>query len=171
VTLSEGLLLATTAIGLIVFLDSAKHGSSTPFRRRFATTVLVSCAAAGLLALVAQPLTSLLFGHRYDSAIALTRILAIGTPGLVTLRLVTNRLSGAGRPGTASVYALVAFAITTSLDLILIPAQGATGAAWASAVGYNVGGMVALLTMQRVNRRRRVHLEASQSAGLQGFQA
>jgi O-antigen/teichoic acid export membrane protein len=171
VSLSEGILLATTAVGLIVFLDSAKEGTGTPFRRKLVTTVLASCLVAGLLALVAHPLIELLFGGRYASAAALTRILAIGTPGLVTLRLVTNRLSGAGRPGTASVYALVALAVTTSLDLILIPGSGATGASWASAIGYNLGGATALLTMRRVTRRRRTGPDPAGSVDLGGSQA
>jgi O-antigen/teichoic acid export membrane protein len=151
VSLSEGILLATTAVGLVVFLDSAKGETGTPFHHKLTVTILASCLAAGALALFADPIIRILFGERYHGATELTRILVIGTPGLVVLRLVTNRLSGAGRPGTASIYALVAFATTTALDLLLIPSHGATGAAWASAVGYNLGGVVALITIRRVS--------------------
>lgn len=145
VSLTEGLLLATTAVGLVVFLDSAKGESSARFSRKLALTVLASCAAAALLALAAQPLVHVLFGERYAGAVSMTRILAIGTPGLVVMRLMTNRLAGAGQPGRASIYALVALVVTSGLDLALIPAHGATGAAWASTVGYDLGGAVALL--------------------------
>jgi O-antigen/teichoic acid export membrane protein len=148
VSLSEGLLLATTAIGLVIFIDSAKGEEAARFTRKLTMTVVVSCGAAGLLALIAGPLVQLLFGERYDGAVALTRILAIGTPGLVIVRLMTNRLAGGGRPGRASIYALVTLAVTSGLDLLLIPAHGATGAAWASSIGYNVGGAAALLTMR-----------------------
>lgn len=144
VSLSEGLLLATTAIGLVVFLDSAKGESSSRFRRKLVLTVLVSCAAAGLLALFAAPLVHTLFGERYAGAATLTRILALGTPGLVAMRLMTNRLAGGGQPGRASLYVVAALAVTSGLDVVLIPAHGATGAAWASSVGYNLGGAVAL---------------------------
>jgi O-antigen/teichoic acid export membrane protein len=163
VSLSESILLAPTAVGLIVFLDSAKSEIGIPFRRKLVTTVLVSCLAIGILALVAHPLIELLFGGRYRSAVSLTRILAIGTPGLVTLRLVTNRLSGAGKPGTASIYALVVFGATTGLDLLLIPRYGATGAAWASAIGYNLGGAAAVITMRRVGVPEGLPNVASQS--------
>lgn len=149
VSLSEGLLLATTAIGLVVFLDSAKGESSSRFRRKLVLTVLASCAAAGLLALVASPLVHALFGERYAGAASLTRILALGTPGLVVMRLMTNRLAGGGQPGRASVYALVTLAVTSALDVALIPSHGATGAAWASSIGYDLGGAVALLATRR----------------------
>jgi O-antigen/teichoic acid export membrane protein len=154
VSLTEGLLLATTAVGLVVFLDSAKGESSSRFRRKLALTVLASCAAAALLALTAQPLVHALFGERYAGAVALTRILAIGTPGLVVMRLMTNRLAGVGQPGRASIYALVTLAVTSGLDVALIPAHGATGAAWASAIGYDVGGAVALLATRAATVRR-----------------
>lgn len=155
VSLTEGLLLATTAVGLVVFLDSAKGESSSRFSRKLALTVLASCAAAALLALAAGPLVDALFGERYADAIALTRILAIGTPGLVVMRLMTNRLAGGGRPGRASIYALVALVVTSGLDLALIPAHGATGAAWASTIGYDVGGAVALLATRAAGAVRR----------------
>lgn len=148
VSLSEGILLAATAVGLIVFLDSAKDSARASFQRRLILTVLLTCAATGLLALLAPPLVEVVFGERYGHAASLTRILAIGTPGLVTLRLVTDRLSGANRPGTASMNALLVFLVTTGLDLALIPRHGAAGAAWASAIGYNVGGASALGTMR-----------------------
>jgi O-antigen/teichoic acid export membrane protein len=146
VSLSEGLLLATAAIGLVVFIDSAKGETASRFRRKLVLTVAASCLAAAVLALLAGPLVQLLFGTRYDGAIALTRILAIGTPGLVIVRLTTNRLAGGGAPGRASLYALVALGVTSVLDVLLIPGHGATGAAWASAIGYNAGGATALLS-------------------------
>ena len=154
VSLSEGLLLATTAVGLVVFIDSAKGERATPFKRKLGLTVLASCVAAAVLALVAGPLVQLLFGDRYAAAAALTRILVVGTPGLVITRLVTNRLAGGGRPGTASIYALVTLGVTVVLDVILIPSHGATGAAWASAVGYNAGGLTAVLTLRWATRTR-----------------
>ncbi|HEX5145519.1 MAG TPA: oligosaccharide flippase family protein [Conexibacter sp.] len=154
VSLSEGLLLVTTAVGLVVFLDSARGETAAGFRRKLLLTVLASSAAAGLLVLVAQPLVHALFGERYEPAVALTRILAIGTPGLVVMRLMTNRLAGGGQPGRASIYALVALGLTSALDFALIPSHGATGAAWASSIGYDVGGAVALLTARSSWRPR-----------------
>jgi O-antigen/teichoic acid export membrane protein len=148
VSLSEGLLLTTAAVGLVVFIDSAKGDAATSFKRKLMLTVVVSCAAAGALAAAAGPLVDVLFGDRYDAAVTLTRILAIGTPGLVIVRLTTNRLAGGGRPGTASIYALITLCVTVALDFLLIPSHGATGAAWASAIGYNVGGVTALLTVR-----------------------
>ncbi len=162
VSLSEGLLLATTAVGLVVFLDSAKGESSARFRRKLALTVLASCAAAGLLALFATPLVHALFGERYAGAASLTRILTLGTPGLVVMRLMTNRLAGGGQPGRASIYVLVALGVTSGLDVALIPAHGATGAAWASSVGYNLGGAVAL-TATRLSAPARRAADATES--------
>ncbi len=155
VSLSEGLLLVTTSVGLVVFLDSAKGESARAFKRKLALTVAASCAAAALLALGAAPLVHALFGHRYDGAISLTRILALGTPGLVVMRLTTNRLAGGGAPGRATVYALVTLLVTSALDVLLIPHHGATAAAWASTVGYDVGGAAALLSLRWSARMRR----------------
>lgn len=171
VSLSEGLLLATTAIGLVVFLDSAKGESSARFTRKLALTVLASCLAAGLLALFAQPLIHALFGTRYEGAVTLTRILALGTPGLVVMRLITNRLAGGGAPGRASIYALVTLVVTSGLDVALIPGHGATGAAWASTIGYDLGGAVALLAIRGPLGAHHAPASTQQAAAVSGDRA
>jgi O-antigen/teichoic acid export membrane protein len=149
VSLSEGLLLVTTVVGLIIFIDSAKGEASASFKRKLRMATSLSCLAAALLAVAVGPLVPALFHARYDPAIALTRILLLGTPGLVMMRLTTDRLAGLGQPGRASIYALVSLTITSALDVLLIPSHGATGAAWASTIGYDVGGAVALLALRR----------------------
>ena len=59
--------------------------------------------------------------------------------------MVTGDLRGRGRPGVSSLLAGLTAIVTVGLDLLLIPAYGANGAALASAVAYTVFGVGSLV--------------------------
>jgi Na+-driven multidrug efflux pump len=71
-------------------------------------------------------------------------VLAAGALGILALRLLGNALTAQGRPGLASAGALAAFAVTLTLDILLIPAHGGLGAAVASTAAYTFGGLVSI---------------------------
>jgi O-antigen/teichoic acid export membrane protein len=147
-SLSEAIYLVARSLGIVVFVDSARAERGQQFRRRLAGALVITSVAAAALAAVCEPLIRVVIGDDYLGAAAPTRILLLGAPGLITVNLITNRLAGMGRPGRASGYTLAALIVTVALDIWLIPRSGAEGAAWASAIGYNVGGLVALSALR-----------------------
>ena len=55
----------------------------------------------------------------------------------------------ASAPGLSSFGAIVALVVGVTLDLVLIPSYGASGAAGASSAAFLAGGGVALLVFRR----------------------
>jgi O-antigen/teichoic acid export membrane protein len=159
---SEGVLVAATAIGVVVFSDTAKGSTDATFRRQLIGSLIAVIGLAGILALIAPVLVPALFGTLYASAVTPLLILLIGTPGLVALRLATNRLAGMGSPGLASSCSIVTLVGTVCLDVVLIPRSGMNGAAVASSIGYSLGGAVGLASLRRRSRstttRRLAHV-------------
>ncbi len=150
---SEAVLVAATAIGVVVFSDTARGSTDMAFRRQLIAALTAVTLLAGLLAMSAPTLVPALFGERYAGATTPLLILLLGTPGLVLLRLITNRLAGLASPGTASVCSVVTLLVTVALDLLLIPRLGINGAAVASSVGYSIGGVAGAASLRRRTRQ------------------
>lgn len=111
-----------------------------------AQTVRVTLALVGmislLLAFVAYPLIRLLYGLAFLPSAPLLIILL---PGIVLLsvgKLLATHLSGQGRPEVGTYAAATALLATVSLDFLLIPPYGLTGAAIASAISYTISAIM-----------------------------
>jgi O-antigen/teichoic acid export membrane protein len=69
--------------------------------------------------------------------------------GYVAVSIFTSALVASGAPGRSSLGPLVSLVVATALDLLLIPAYGASGAAAAASIGYLAGGGTALVLYRR----------------------
>lgn len=152
--LAELVLVLPSAVATVVLpraaaSDSAKLNEATP--RTFIRT-LVLCAAGGLLlAALADPGISLLYGHRYAGALDPALILL---PGLVLVGgagILTNEIAGRGNPGYNSINSLIGLVVTIGLDVVLIPRFGISGAALASTIAYTVNAVLAIVFFLRVS--------------------
>jgi O-antigen/teichoic acid export membrane protein len=99
--------------------------------------------AALLTVLLAVPLWVLagwvlpsVYGAAFAGSVLPARIIIVGLATDGVAAVVTAFLYGVGRPGRNSIAMGAGLLITVVLDLVLIPAHGATGAAVASAVTY-----------------------------------
>jgi Na+-driven multidrug efflux pump len=81
-------------------------------------------------------------------------VLAFGAFGIVVFELLTNALTAQRKPILASAAIGVAFVLTATLDLLLIPAYGGLGAAVATTVAYTGGGIAAVLIFDRAMHAR-----------------
>ena len=105
------------------------------------TLTLVSFIAL-LLALIAFPLIQILYGQAFLPSVSLLIILL---PGIVLLsvgKLLATHLSGRGHPEVGTYAAAVALIATVTLDFLLIPQYGLTGAAIASTISYTVSALM-----------------------------
>jgi O-antigen/teichoic acid export membrane protein len=114
----------------------------------------VTLVAAGAVVLLAPVLVTVAFGDAFRGAVDDLRVLVPGAFGIVVLKLLGNALTAQRRPLLATAAVAVAFAVTLTLDAVLIPAHGGLGAAVASTVAYTVGGIVAALVFSRALRGR-----------------
>jgi O-antigen/teichoic acid export membrane protein len=116
---------------------------------------LVLSGGAALALVAAAPiLCAGVFGERFRGATDDLRVLAFGAFGIVVFELLTNALTAQRKPILASAAIGVAFVLTATLDLLLIPAYGGLGAAVATTVAYTGGGIAAVLIFDRAMHAR-----------------
>ena len=110
------------------------------------TALAVVVAAGGFLVL------PLLYGAEFDSARWPAAWIAMGLLAQPAAGVASGFLLGTGRPGLNSAVLGAGFAITVVLDVLLIPAHGFNGAAWASAVSYLVTDVLLVRAWCRLRR-------------------
>ena len=94
------------------------------------------------------------YGSAFEPAVLLARIILLGLALEGVAGVITGFLYGVGRPGLNSWAMAVGFVVTLSLDLLLIPPFGATGAASASAVAYLASALALVWFYWRISRTR-----------------
>lgn len=136
---AELLRLPGLAVNYVLYPIFSRRGALDARTR----TKSLLTAAAGLnvlaavpLALAAAPLLPLVYGHAFDGAVHPAWILIAGLLGEGVAGLVGAYLFGIGRPGLNSIAAGAGVVVTVVGDVLLIPAYGAVGAAYASAAAY-----------------------------------
>ncbi len=116
----------------------------------FRAVGLFTVVAAGVAALLGPVLLPLVFGSPFDESVAPFLLLLPGTVGFLALVVFSNGLFASGAPGRSSLGPVVSLGSTVVLDVLLIPAYGAGGAAAAASMGNLLGGFVALLLFRRL---------------------
>ena len=107
--------------------------------RHFRIAVFFSVATvlpvSAILSLFSEPIVTFIFGHEYAPAAPPLTLLAISQAFAALTIPCAGLLIAAGRGGTFGLINLVAVVINISLNFVLIPPLGATGAALASMAG------------------------------------
>jgi O-antigen/teichoic acid export membrane protein len=133
---------------------------ATPDERRAATQRFVwlatalSGAVVAILILAAGELVPLLFGSDFEEAVTLTRILLVGAVFTGARRVLTDSVSGSGRPGLGSAVELVSGVVLVPLVLILTPIWEAEGVATALTIASAVSFVVLVVLVRRSDESR-----------------
>ena len=120
---------------------------------RTMTTIAIPAAGVGML--VASPVLALLFGERYAGAAPALRWLAVAAAATWPATVAIGALIAADRERAGIRLAAVALGLNVGLDLALIPAFGATGAAVATAATETVVAVAAIALLVAATRERR----------------
>lgn len=119
------------------------RGESSPgralrrFRRSVGLTLVVSATVALGLAVTARPLLQLAFGREFASAASAVQLLLPGAVAFNVMGVMTTKLLSDGRPGEASLAALLGAVVTVLGLVVLIPPFGINGAAAVTSVAFN----------------------------------
>jgi O-antigen/teichoic acid export membrane protein len=113
-----------------------------------ATLALAALLAGGLL-LAAPVLCATLFGDDFGGATEQLRVLALAAFGIVALELLSGAMVAQRLPLGATIAVLVAFTLTLTLNLLLVPDEGGLGAAIARTAASTAGGVAAALCFSR----------------------
>ena len=133
------LLLLPNAFGLVLSafkansntMDMEKH---TAFLCR--VTFLSTFLVALLLWLFSEPIIQLLYGKEFIGSAMPLRILLAGVIPFTTFTILKNYFAGANQLMAFLKAALLGFAITITLDILLIKPYGVAGAAIATTLSY-----------------------------------
>ncbi|HTY07933.1 MAG TPA: oligosaccharide flippase family protein [Candidatus Edwardsbacteria bacterium] len=112
-------------------------------------TLLWSLAAAAVLAALAKPLITGLYGPSFAPAVPALWVLLAGVAALAPGKVIVSHLAAIGKSQYVSYMALAGLGLTLALDLLLIPRYGIIGAAAASALAYGGSGLACLYWMKR----------------------
>jgi O-antigen/teichoic acid export membrane protein len=152
VTATEMLWVVPNNLGTVLMQRAASlsgHDSDRLTRAMTRLTSLFLLAACVLLAAVALPLITLVFGSAFRGAVQPLLLLLPGTWALGLWKNLTNDLIGRGHPHAKAISAGVAAGVTALLDVLLIPRYGISGAAVASSASYVVAFLMALSSYRR----------------------
>jgi O-antigen/teichoic acid export membrane protein len=119
--------------------EQARHQVARSFRHALLLTMILALALIAL----APFLCVEIFGEEFRGSIGPLRVLALGAPGIVALKLFGNALTAQRKPLRETAAIGVAFASILILDAVLIPRHEAGGAAIASSIAYTIGGLAA----------------------------
>jgi O-antigen/teichoic acid export membrane protein len=111
--------------------------------RVFRAVILVTAGAVGVAAALGPVLLPLVFGDAYRGAVAPFLWLLPSAIGFVASAVFSNALLASGAPALSSLGPVVALTVGVTLDLLLIPRLGASGAAIAASAALLCGGTAA----------------------------
>lgn len=160
VAVGELLLMLPAAAGVALFphLTAQPDDDQVRLAARVARlSVLLSAAAAAVIAAAGYPLIWLLYGGRYLAAFVALLWLLPGLVAMTTVYAYANLYSGRGRPMVNAALFGLGTAVNVALNLLLIPRYGIDGAAAASSLSYL---LIAAGFVLAVRREARVPLRS-----------
>jgi O-antigen/teichoic acid export membrane protein len=156
ITIAEGLWLLSSATANASFhrigtLSREEAGRLTAQTFRHLLPI-VAIPAAGI-AILAPFLISVLYGDRYTDGASALRIFCLAAAVYSPVSLLnTYFLVQLGRPVIGLLLSTISTAVNISLSLMLIPAYGYNGAAWAGFGAYGVATTVAVVLFLRMSQ-------------------
>jgi O-antigen/teichoic acid export membrane protein len=105
--------------------------------RVLAITLAITILGALGLAIIGIPLIRLIYSSAFDQAYGPLLYLLPGVVLLGGSKVLTNEIAGRGYPHYNAINAGLALLLTISLDILLVPSFGPTGAAIASSLAYS----------------------------------
>jgi len=145
------------ALSYVLYPRFTKDGPANAVARARRLLPKAGLLTAGLIAplwLAAGFVIPAFYGSAFEPAVLPARIILLGLVLEGVGGVITGFLYGVGRPGLNSWAMAVGLVGTLSLDLLLIPPFGATGAASASAVAYLASALALVWFYWRLPRAR-----------------
>jgi O-antigen/teichoic acid export membrane protein len=129
-----------------------KRREMTPLicRLVIATTLVFSL----LLAILAYPFITLVFGSEYSSAVIALLILLPGIVAGAGARILAVDVAARGKPQLNMYFSLIVIVVNLSLNILLIPQYGINGAAIATTIAYSTNLFFRLLVYKYLTGSR-----------------
>lgn len=159
VALVERLWLFSQAVSTVLLPRLAELSSDENTRRQLTPLIarwvlLITLLFSFVLAVVASPLITGLFGAGYDEALLPLWILLPGIVATSTSRVLANDIAARGRPELNMYTSVVVVAVNIIGNIILIPLYGLLGAAAATTIAYVLNLLLRLVIYCRFTGTR-----------------
>lgn len=156
VGIAERLLMIPGALATVLFpkissLSGLEANNFTPKVARHTFSIMI--IASLLLAIFAVPLIKIVFGSAFSPSVLPLLILL---PGIIAFGLggvLAADLSGRGKPEIAIYSSLACLIVNISLNILLIPKLGISGAALASSVAYWVDTVIVIVAFLKISKK------------------
>jgi O-antigen/teichoic acid export membrane protein len=150
--------LAAQSVGLVGFPRVAAQPDVSRARRTmwqfFGVGVAVAAVIAGLLELFAGELVTFFFGNDFGDAVEITQILILASLFMAARRVLTDGLTGLGRPGLGTLAEVASWILLIPALATLLPEYGVNGVALALAIAWGISLLLllvlAVLTATRI---------------------
>jgi len=154
VMLAEALWYFPSTVGTMIFartigLSTDEANQTTP--RICRNTLLITLLEALAVFLLGRYVILLLYGSDFLPSVRPLWILLPGVVSLSVYKVLGNEIAGRGKPLINTIAAAVSLAVNASLNWLLIPRWGMSGAAFASTVSYTVTAVVTLVVFTRMS--------------------
>lgn len=154
---AELLKIVGMALTYVLYPKYAREGrarASEGVRRLIPRAGLLTAAMAVSLWLAAGFVIPAFYGSEFEGAVTPARIILLGLLLEGVAAVITAYLYGVGRPGLNSWAMAAGLVVTVALDLALIPAHEAVGAAIASALAYTTTSVALISFFWWVEREK-----------------
>jgi len=149
------LLILPSAIGMVLFpaLVRSSQGAWHATRRALFISVALTLLVCALIAALAGPIITGLFGAAFLPAVPVLRAILPAVVAISGTAIVSQFLAARTYSPTLVAAWAAGLAVTCGADAVLVPAFGAVGAAWAQSAGTAVAfaGLL-LITASRILR-------------------
>lgn len=136
-------------VSAVVFARSVSAKDKLAFSRKVVVLMqfclVVVSASAIVIAFLANPICTTLFGEGFKRSGSVVQVLAPGVVLLTLYKVANMDMAGRGKPWLSSLAMLPALAVNFLLNVFLIPKYGAGGAAFASTMSYSLAGLIFML--------------------------
>lgn len=149
VNLAEVPAIVLSSVRTIAFTESASSSDLDIVARMSRVMGFLSLVVSALVIVLAEPIVVILLGDAFQPAVAITRVLVLGTFPLVVERMLGSGLLATDRPGLRSLGPVVAAVLTLVGLFVLVPRYGAIGAAYVSLIAYTVKLVVTAVALSR----------------------
>jgi len=152
VNASEVALYLPGVVGLVIVPVIARSAAAerVEMTLRVFRVLLLFTLATIAVGYALTPLLPVVFGSPYEPSITPYLWLLPGGVGYTALVVFSASALASSAPGRSSLGPLVAVVVGITLDFVLIPSHGATGAAIAASAAFLAGGLAAALVYRTV---------------------
>lgn len=140
-------------LSTVVFARSAVSKDDRAFSLKVAQLLRLSFLVIGLAAfvlfLISKFVIVLMYGESFEGSVFVLNTLLPGVLLLTIFKVINMDLSGKGKPWVSLKAMVPALIINVVLNIVLIPKQGAVGAALASTISYSFAALLFIVFYSR----------------------